>query len=99
MRSPGRRVRPSLTWTTRCCAAVAAKKQAAALPGYQRAELLHRGRKLLLERADDIGRTMAREPAARSRTRAEVVRSQDTAFQSALWPASRRSATRSSVRW
>ena len=53
MRSPGRR------------AAVAAKKQAAALPGYARAELMHRGRKLLLERADDIGRTMARGPATR----------------------------------
>ena len=46
-------------------AAVAAKKQAAALPGYARAELMHRGRKLLLERADDIGRTMARGPATR----------------------------------
>jgi acyl-CoA reductase-like NAD-dependent aldehyde dehydrogenase len=60
-------------------AAVAAKEQAAAMPGYQRAELLRRVGRLLLERADDIGRTMARETGkAIKDARAEVVRSQDT---------------------
>jgi len=60
-------------------AAVAAKAQAAAMPGYERAKLLRRVGELLLARADDIGRTMARETGkAIKDARAEVVRSQDT---------------------
>ena len=60
-------------------AAVAAKPQAAAVPGYERAQLLRRVGELLLERADDIGRMMARETGKPIKdARAEVVRSQDT---------------------
>ncbi len=60
-------------------AAVAARPQAAAMPGFERAKLLRRVIELLLERADDIARTMARETGkAIKDARAEVVRSQDT---------------------
>ncbi len=60
-------------------AAVAAKPKAAAMPGYERARLLRRVGELLLERADEIGRVMARETGkAVKDARAEVVRSQDT---------------------
>jgi acyl-CoA reductase-like NAD-dependent aldehyde dehydrogenase len=60
-------------------AAVAARPQAAAMPGFQRAKLLRRVIELLLERADDIAQTMARETGkAIKDARAEVVRSQDT---------------------
>src|ERR671919_2649849 len=60
-------------------AAVAAKAQAAAMPGFERAKLLRRVNELLLERADDIALTMARETGkAVKDARAEVVRSQDT---------------------
>ena len=60
-------------------AAVAARPQAAAMPGFKRAKLLRRVGELLLARADDIGRTMARETGKAIRdARAEVVRSQDT---------------------
>jgi acyl-CoA reductase-like NAD-dependent aldehyde dehydrogenase len=60
-------------------AAVAARAQAAAMPGFERAKLLRRVIDLLLERADDIALTMARETGkAIKDARAEVVRSQDT---------------------
>jgi acyl-CoA reductase-like NAD-dependent aldehyde dehydrogenase len=60
-------------------AAVAAKAKAAAVPGFERAKLLRRVGELLLERADDIALTMARETGkAIKDARAEVVRSQDT---------------------
>jgi acyl-CoA reductase-like NAD-dependent aldehyde dehydrogenase len=60
-------------------AAVAAKPQAAAMPGFERAKLLRRVGELLLERADDIALTMARETGkAITDARAEVIRSQDT---------------------
>ena len=60
-------------------AAVAARPQAAAMPGFERAKLLRRVIELLLERADDIALTMARETGkAIKDARAEVVRSQDT---------------------
>jgi acyl-CoA reductase-like NAD-dependent aldehyde dehydrogenase len=65
-------------------AAVAAKAKAAAMPGYERAKLLRRVGELLLERADDIALTMARETGkAIKDARAEVVRSQDTVSLSA----------------
>ena len=60
-------------------AATAAKPQAAAMPGYERAALLRKTAALLLERADDIAMVMTRETGkAIKDARAEVVRSQDT---------------------
>ena len=60
-------------------AAVAAKPAAAAMPGYERAELLHKVGALLVERVDDIAETMARETGkAIKDCRAEVERSKDT---------------------
>ena len=65
-------------------AAVAAKARVAAMPGFERAKLLRRVVDLLLERADDIALTMARETGkAIKDARAEVVRSQDTVSLSA----------------
>ncbi len=59
--------------------ATAAKAQAAALPGYERAALLRRVATLLVERADRIAEVMARETGkAVKDAKAEVVRSQDT---------------------
>jgi len=57
-------------------AAVAAKAKAAATPGYERAALLRRAGKLLVDRADAIGEVMARETG-------KIVRSQDTLSLSA----------------
>ncbi|MEP6677652.1 MAG: aldehyde dehydrogenase family protein [Betaproteobacteria bacterium] len=60
-------------------AATAAKQQAAAMPGYERAALLRRVAGLLLERADDIAMVMTHETGkAIKDAKAEVVRSQDT---------------------
>jgi len=60
-------------------AARTAQAKAAAVPGYERARLLRRVGELLLERADDIAQTMARETGkAIKDARAEVTRSQDT---------------------
>lgn len=60
-------------------AAVAAKAEAAAMPGYKRAELLHRVGALLEERADEIAEIMTRETGKAIRdSRAEVERSKDT---------------------
>jgi acyl-CoA reductase-like NAD-dependent aldehyde dehydrogenase len=65
-------------------AAVAAKKTAAAMPGYERAALLRRVGALLVERADRIAEIMARETGkAIKDAKAEVVRSQDTVHLSA----------------
>lgn len=65
-------------------AAVRAKPVMAAMPGYERAALLRRVNALLLQRADDIAETMARETGkAVKDARAEVVRSQDTISLSA----------------
>ena len=60
-------------------AAVAAKPQAAAMPGYKRAELLHRVGDLLAQRAESIAEIMTRETGkALKDSRAEVERSKDT---------------------
>ena len=60
-------------------AAVAARAEAAAMPGYRRAELLHRVGALLAERADDIAEAMTRETGkALKDSRAEVERAKDT---------------------
>ena len=65
-------------------AAVAAKAKAAATPAYERAALLRRAGKLLVERADLIGEIMARETGkAVKDAKAEIVRSQDTLSLSA----------------
>jgi acyl-CoA reductase-like NAD-dependent aldehyde dehydrogenase len=65
-------------------AAVAAKAKAAATPAYERAALLRRAGKLLVERADSIAETMARETGKAVRdAKAEIVRSQDTLSLSA----------------
>lgn len=65
-------------------AAAGAKSVMAAMPGYQRAELLRRAGQLLDERAEDIAWTMAREMGkAIKDARAEVVRSRDTISLSA----------------
>jgi len=65
-------------------AATAAKKQAAAMPGYERAALLRKVATLLLERADEIATAMTRETGkAIKDAKAEVVRSQDTILLSA----------------
>ena len=65
-------------------AAVAAKDKAAATPAYERAALLRRAGTLLVERADAIADTMARETGkAIKDAKAEIVRSQDTLSLSA----------------
>jgi acyl-CoA reductase-like NAD-dependent aldehyde dehydrogenase len=65
-------------------AAVAAKAKAAATPAYERAALLRRAGKLLVERADAIGEIMTRETGkAIKDAKAEIVRSQDTLSLSA----------------
>lgn len=65
-------------------AAVAAKAKAAATPAYERAALLRRAAKLLVERANRIGEIMARETGkAIKDAKAEIVRSQDTLTLSA----------------
>jgi acyl-CoA reductase-like NAD-dependent aldehyde dehydrogenase len=65
-------------------AAVRAKAQIAAMPGYERASLLRRVNELLLQRANDIAETMARETGkAIKDAKAEVIRSQDTISLSA----------------
>lgn len=65
-------------------AAVKARTKAAATPAYERAALLRRAGKLLVERADRIADIMARETGkAIKDARAEIVRSQDTLALSA----------------
>ncbi len=65
-------------------AAVKAKAQAAATPAYERAALLRRAAKLLVERADRIADVMSRETGkAIKDARAEIIRSQDTLSLSA----------------
>jgi acyl-CoA reductase-like NAD-dependent aldehyde dehydrogenase len=65
-------------------AAVKAKAKAAATPAYERAALLRRAAKLLVERADRIGEIMSRETGkAIKDAKAEIVRSQDTLALSA----------------
>lgn len=65
-------------------AAVKAKAKAAATPAYERAALLRRAAKLLVERADRIAETMSRETGkAIKDARAEIIRSQDTLTLSA----------------
>jgi acyl-CoA reductase-like NAD-dependent aldehyde dehydrogenase len=65
-------------------AAVNAKAKAAATPAYERAALLRRAGKLLVERADDTAEIMARETGkAIKDAKAEIVRSQDTLSLSA----------------
>jgi acyl-CoA reductase-like NAD-dependent aldehyde dehydrogenase len=60
-------------------AAVAAKAEAAAMPGYRRAELLHRVGALLADRAERIAEIMTRETGkALKDSRAEVERAKDT---------------------
>lgn len=60
-------------------AAVAAKAEAAAMPGYKRAELLHRVGALLADRADEIAEVMTRETGkALKDSRGEVERAKDT---------------------
>jgi acyl-CoA reductase-like NAD-dependent aldehyde dehydrogenase len=65
-------------------AAVKAKAVAAAMPAYERAALLRRAGKLLVDRADTIAEIMARETGkAIKDAKAEIVRSQDTLSLSA----------------
>ena len=65
-------------------AAVKAKAKAAATPAYERAALLRRAAKLLVERADRIADVMSRETGkAIKDARAEIIRSQDTLSLSA----------------
>lgn len=65
-------------------AAVSARAKAAAAPGYERAALLRRAGKLLVERAERIAETMARETGkAIKDAKAEIIRSQDTLSLSA----------------
>ena len=65
-------------------AAVKAKAKAAATPAYERAALLRRAAKLLVERADRIAEIMSRETGkAVKDAKAEIVRSQDTLSLSA----------------
>src|SRR5918992_2417006 len=60
-------------------AAVAAKASAAAMPGYKRAELLHKVGALLAGRVDEIAEIMTRETGkAIKDSRAEIERSRDT---------------------
>ncbi len=64
--------------------AVDAKEKAAAKPAYERAALLRRAGKLLVERAEAIAEVMARETGkAIKDAKAEIVRSQDTLSLSA----------------
>ena len=63
---------------------MAAKAKAAATPAYERAALLRRAGKLLVERTDRIADIMARETGkAIKDAKAEIVRSQDTLSLSA----------------
>ena len=65
-------------------AAVGAKAKAAATPAYERAALLRRAGKLLVERTDRIADIMARETGkAIKDAKVEIVRSQDTLSLSA----------------
>jgi len=65
-------------------AAVGAKANIAATPAFERAALLRRAAKLLVERADAIADIMARETGkAVKDAKAEIVRSQDTLSLSA----------------
>ena len=65
-------------------AAVGAKAKAAATPAYERAALLRRAGKLLVERADATAEIMARETGnAVKDAKAEIIRSQDTLSLSA----------------
>jgi acyl-CoA reductase-like NAD-dependent aldehyde dehydrogenase len=65
-------------------AAVKAKATIAAMPAYERAALLRRAAKLLVERADSIAEIMARETGkAIKDAKAEIIRSQDTLALSA----------------
>jgi acyl-CoA reductase-like NAD-dependent aldehyde dehydrogenase len=65
-------------------AATAAKAQAAAMPGYERAAILRKVAQLVVARADEIAEIMSREIGkAISDARAEVVRSQDTVLLAA----------------
>jgi acyl-CoA reductase-like NAD-dependent aldehyde dehydrogenase len=60
-------------------AAVSAKAAAAALPGFKRADILHRAVALVAERADEIAEVMTRETGkAIKDSRAEIERSKDT---------------------
>jgi acyl-CoA reductase-like NAD-dependent aldehyde dehydrogenase len=64
--------------------AVGAKAAVAAMPGYERAALLHRVGALLAERAEDIAVTMCRETGkALKDCRAEIARAGDTVRLSA----------------
>jgi acyl-CoA reductase-like NAD-dependent aldehyde dehydrogenase len=65
-------------------AATAAKSVIAKMPAYERAAILRRAGKLLVERADAIAEIMARETGkAVKDAKAEIVRSQDTLSLSA----------------
>lgn len=65
-------------------AAVGAKAKIAAMPAYERAALLRRAAKLLVERAGTIAEIMARETGkAVKDAKAEIMRSQDTLSLSA----------------
>ena len=65
-------------------AAVRARAKAAATPAYERAALLRRAGKLLVERADRIAEVMSRETGkAIKDAKAEIIRSQDTLSLSA----------------
>lgn len=65
-------------------AAIKAKVKAALTPAYERAALLRRAAKLVVERADSIAEIMARETGkAIKEAKAEIVRSQDTLSLSA----------------
>ena len=65
-------------------AAVDAKAEAAATPAYERAALLRRASKLVVERADGIAEIMTRETGkAIKDAKAEIIRSQDTLSLSA----------------
>ncbi len=65
-------------------AAVAAKPKIAAMPAFERAAILRRAAKLLIERADAIAEIMTRETGkAVKDAKAEILRSQDTLSLSA----------------
>lgn len=65
-------------------AAVKAKTKIASIPAFERAAILRRAAKLLVERADSIADAMARETGkAVKDAKAEIVRSQDTLSLSA----------------
>ncbi|MBF0279757.1 MAG: aldehyde dehydrogenase family protein [SAR324 cluster bacterium] len=64
--------------------AMEAKAEVAAMPGYERAAILRRAGELIRERAEDIGKIMAREIGREIKNgTAEVKRSQDTISLSA----------------